>query len=113
MGNDKNFVPTEDLPFRLIETPIGSAPFEDFQTVQCHRYNKSNNQSISQSRFEGYDAPPSLLPPPILPKRYDEPILNIPQRSDREQLNSKKTSINTKNHRRKVHRKQVTCCVLS
>ncbi|CAF3040843.1 unnamed protein product [Rotaria sp. Silwood2] len=122
MGNDKCFVPAENLPFRLIEIPIGSAPpYEEHQSIRTYdkHYFQCNDRQIEMSNFEGYDAPPSLLPPPTIPKRYDEPILILPERSDLYKFNSNKilskSSSIKKNHhhRRKIFKTKLTCCVIS
>ncbi|CAF1491677.1 unnamed protein product [Rotaria sp. Silwood1] len=124
MGNDKCFVECEDLPFRFIEIPIASAPPEERQPIRTYDKDnyKFNDKIIEMSRFEGYDAPPSLLPPPTIPKRYDEPILIVPQRSDLYKLNSNKIPSKSSSvpkhhhhyhHRRKFAKTKLTCCVIS
>ncbi|CAF2980907.1 unnamed protein product [Rotaria sp. Silwood2] len=73
MGNDRCFVEAQRLPFRLIEVRTGHAPLNPSPRVQ------------------GYDAPSSLRPLPVISKCYDEPPLpQLPQRSDRDQSNSNK-----------------------
>jgi hypothetical protein len=105
MGNDTKFVEAEDLPFRLIDIPIGSAP-----PPPTHMSNKRHAPPIPPPRVDGYDAPPSLLPPPITPKRCDEPTPIIPQRSDLPQSHSSKNTLQYR--RKKIHKPKVACCVI-
>ncbi|CAF1235058.1 unnamed protein product [Rotaria sordida] len=125
MGNDKYFIQPEDLPFRLIEVSTGSAPYESSQPP--HRYNKHssiyNHKPIEISLIQGYDDPPSILPPPTIPNRYDKPILILPERSDLYKFNSNKilsksSSIKIHDHhhhhhRRKIRKIKLKCCVIS
>ncbi len=118
MGNDTRFVEAEDLPFRLIDIPIGSAPPPPSPPIRkSYTQNKRHSPPIPPPRVQGYDAPPSLLPPPIIPKRFDEPVINVPQRSDLPQLHSKKTTSQNSSkkinyHRRKLHKPKLACCVI-
>ena len=118
MGNDTRFVEAEDLPFRLIEMPTGSAPPAPSSPRRTsHTHHKRHAPPIPPPRVDGYDAPPSLLPPPIIPKRLDQPSPRIPQRFDLPQFNSKKTteqnsSKNLNHHRKKLFKPKSTCCVI-
>jgi len=118
MGNDTNFVEAEDLPFRLIDIPIGSAPPPPSPPIRkSDTLNKRHTPPTPPPRVQGYDAPPSLLPPPIIPKRFDEPNITVPQRSDRPQLhlnniNSQNSSKKLNYHRRKIRKPKLACCVI-
>ncbi|CAF3009084.1 unnamed protein product, partial [Rotaria sp. Silwood2] len=90
MGNDTKFVEAEDLPFRLIDIPIGSALPPPSLPIRMSY--KRHAPPISPPCVEGYDAPPSLLPPSIISKRCDEPTPTIPQRSDLPQSHSNKNT---------------------
>lgn len=126
MGNDARSVDIEDIPFRFIEIPVGSAPpppppsspiRKSLTSIKC------NAPPIPPRRFDGYDAPPSLLPPPIVPKRFDQPKRPqppmIPPRSDLRPSSSKQT-IHLQNsprkiscHPRKIFQRKTNCCILS
>lgn len=81
MGNDPRFVEAEDLPFRLVEAP--PPPSLPPSARKSHTMNKRRAPPIPPPRFDGYDAPPSLLPPPTLPKRFNQPVITTaPPRSD-------------------------------
>jgi hypothetical protein len=108
MGNDTKFVEAEDLPFRLIDIPTGSAPPPPSPPIRMS--NRRHAPPIPPPRVEGYDAPPSLLPPPIIPKRCDEPTPTIPQRSDLRQPHSNKSSSHYR--RKKIHKPKLACCVI-
>ncbi|CAF1046107.1 unnamed protein product [Adineta steineri] len=110
MGNDTRFIEAEDLPFRLIETPVGSAPPPPSPPTRKHHTHYKRHAPPPPPRIDGYDAPPSLLPPPIVPKRFDQPSpRTIPQRTDYSQFNSKKIHY----HSRKIPKSKLACCVLS
>jgi hypothetical protein len=112
MGNDTCFVEAEDLPFRLVDIPIGSAPPPPIR--KSHTLNKRHTPPTPPPRVQGYDAPPSLSPPPSIPKRFDEPKISVPQRSDRPQLhlNNINSSKKINYHRRKIHKPKLACCVI-
>ncbi len=118
MGNDTHFVEAEQLPFRLIDTPPGSAPPPPPSSIRkSNMESKRHAPPIPPPRVEGYDAPPSLLPPPIIPKRFDEPVIQIPQRSDlpisySKKRNSKNSSKTISYHRKKKHKPKLSCCVI-
>ncbi|CAF1362834.1 unnamed protein product [Rotaria sordida] len=108
MGNDRRFVKAQDLPFRLIEVPTGSAPPPPSPPIR--RSHKRHAPPNPPPRVQGYDAPPSLRPPSVIRKRYDEPPPpQLPQRFDLDQSNSNK--INSSN--KKIHKRKLTCCVIS
>ncbi|CAF0730678.1 unnamed protein product [Rotaria sordida] len=117
MGNDKNFVESQDLPFRLIEIPIGSAPPALCSTNEkFHNYKKSYAPSIPLIRINGYDdAPSSLVPlPPKIPQPYNtQPFVHIPQRLHLYELNSKTYPIKVNNYRKKIHKPKLSCCLIS
>lgn len=118
MGNDTRFIEAEDLPFRLVDIPIGSAPPPPSPPIRkSHISYKRYAPPIPPARVQGYDAPPSLLPPPVVPKRFDQPAIKVPQRSDLPQSNSK--NINSQYpakkihyHRRKIHERKLACCAI-
>jgi hypothetical protein len=120
MGNDTRFVEAEDLPFRLIDVPIGSAPPPPSPPPirQSHTQNKRHTPPIPPPRVEGYDAPPSLRPPPVIPKRFDQPVIHPPPRSDLPQssysknINSQISSKKIKYHRRRIPKPKLACCVI-
>lgn len=141
MGNDTHFVEAEDLPFRLIEIPIGSAPPlpPSSPIRKSYASNKRHAPPIPPPRVQGYDAPPSLLPPPIppkrfdepiirvpprsdlhssiVPKRFDQPIIQVPSRSDLPQSNSKNINLpysskKINQHCKRIHQPKVACCVI-
>jgi hypothetical protein len=118
MGNDRSFVEAEDLPFRLIEIPIGSAPPAPSPPIRTsHTHHKRHAPPLPPLRVQGYDAPPSLLPPPI-PKRFDQPLPRVRQGSHLPQLNSNKniqqnSSKKVNHHRKKSSKPKSTCCVIS
>lgn len=124
MGNDAHFVNVEDLPFRLIEIPMGSAPPPPSPPIRkSHTLNKCHAPPIPPRRFDGYDAPPSLLPPPIAPKRFDRPeppvsrpvvpprsdVSSTPKQTIHVQKSSRKIVYNTKN----FTKRKATCCTIS
>ena len=107
MGNDAHFVDAEDLPLRLIDIPIGSAP---------PSIPKSHKHPIPSARVDGHDVPTaSLVSPPCVPKRFDIPTLHIPQISDYNQQISTKNDIRKKieHHRKILHKYKLTCCIIS
>jgi hypothetical protein len=121
MGNDTRFVKSEDLPFRLVEIPTGSAPPPPPHS--SHTHHKRHAPPVPPPRVDGYDAPPSLPPPPMITKRYDEPIPCVPQRSDLPQSHltkmiSQKASIQINDHHHHHHRRRISpkrklrCCVI-
>jgi len=119
MGNDTRFVEAEDLPFRLIDIPTGSAPPPPSPPSirKSHTLNKRHAPPIPPPRVQGYDAPPSLLPPPVVPKRFDGPVIQVPQRSDLPQpnlknINSEYSSKKIYYHRKKNHKPKLACCVI-
>ncbi len=119
MGNDKCFVEAQDLPFRLVNVPVGSAPPPPSSPLipKSHTQNKGHAPPVPPRRVQGYDAPPSLLPPPIVPKRFDEPIILLPPRSDLPPSRPTKTtpfypSKKTTKYHRRMHKPKIACCVI-
>ncbi|CAF1085440.1 unnamed protein product [Rotaria sordida] len=120
MGNDTRFIEAEDLPFRLIDIPVGSAPPPPSPPAirKSHTINKRHAPPIPSSRVNGYDAPPSLHPPPVVPKRFDQPVMRIPPRSDLVQSHSNNVitqypSNKISYYRKKIHKPKLACCVIS
>jgi hypothetical protein len=117
MGNDTRFIEAEDLPFRLIDIPIGSAPSPP-SIRKSHTLNKRHAPPIPPPRVDGYNAPPSLRPPPAVPKRFDQPVIGVPPRSDLLQSHSNNiitqySSNKINYHRKKTHQPKLVCCVIS
>ena len=71
IGKDICFVKDKDLPFRLIEIPTGSASLPP--SPRNGIPNKRHARPIPLACVEEYGAPPSLIPPPIIPNRNEEP----------------------------------------
>ena len=118
MGNDARFIEAEDLPFRLVEVPEGSAPPPPSSPVihRSHIQNKRHAPPIPPPRIDGYDAPPSLRPPPTVPKRFDQPEIIPPPRSDLptypKTIHSPISSKKIKYHRRRIRKPKLACCVI-
>ncbi|UJR24116.1 hypothetical protein I4U23_027083 [Adineta vaga] len=114
MGNDTRFIEAEDLPFRLIDIPIGTAPPPP-SPPPIRKSHKRHAPPIPPPRVDGYDAPPSLPPPPIVPKRFDIPTPKIPPRSDLNQrnLNQYYKPKKLHYHRKKLPKPNLSCCVIS
>ncbi|CAF3007732.1 unnamed protein product [Rotaria sp. Silwood2] len=120
MGNDTRFIEAEDLPFRLIDIPVGSAPSPPSSPTirKSQTINKRHAPPIPPPRVDGYDVSPSLLPPPVVPKRFDQPVIRVLPRSDLLQSHSNNIttqySSNKINcHRKKVHKPKLACCIIS
>ena len=113
MGNDAHFIDADDLPFRLIDIPIGTAPPPP--TPPIRRSHKRHAPPPPPPRVDGYDAPPSLSPPPIIPKRFDISPPPIPPRSDLYQENLLKyyNPNKTHYHSKKFRKPKLACCVIS
>ncbi len=127
MGNDKRFIEAEDLPFRLVDIPVGSASPSPLPPLihRSHTQNKRHAPSIHPPRVEEYDAPPSLRPPPIVPQRFDQPVVpkrfdqpevSPPPRSDLpaypKSIHSSISSKKIKYHRRRIRKPKLACCVI-
>ena len=114
MGNDRNFVLAQALPSRFFDTPMGLAlPAPYLRNNKRHRYKKRHSSLKTPQYAQGYDAPPSLVPPPIMPIKYDDPLRNASTKSDLYQLNSKNYSMEINNHHRKIHKSKLLCCTIS
>ncbi|CAF1375440.1 unnamed protein product [Adineta ricciae] len=116
MGNDAHFIDVDDLPFRLIDIPIGTAPPPP--TPPIRRSHKRRAPPAPPPRVDGYDAPPSLSPPPIIPKRSDipsSPAPPIPPRFDLDREDPFKcyTPNKTHYHSKKFRKTKLACCVVS
>ena len=130
MGNDNRFVQAEELPFRLVEVPVGSAPPPPSPPYirKSYKENKRHAPPIPPPRVEGYDAPPSLPPPPAVPRRFDLPAIQVPPRSDLPRIQvpprsdlpqshpktvpSKYVSKQKKYYPRKIRQTKMACCVI-
>lgn len=130
MGNDKLCVQAEDIPLRFIEMPVASAPPPPSPPYIRKSYveNKRHARPIPPPRIDGYDAPPSLPPPPAVPRRFDLPVIQVPPRSDLplpqvpprsdipqlypKTYPSKYGSNRKKYYRRRIRKPKLACCVI-
>lgn len=111
MGNDAHFIDADDLPFRLIDIPIGTAPPPP--TPPIRRSHKRHAPPAPPPRVDGYDAPPSLSPPPVIPKRSDIPSSPPPPIPPRSDLPTYYTPKKTHYHSKKFRQPKLACCVVS